>query len=253
MQKNSSIAVLVSGGLDSCVLLAESVKSYRRVWPIYVRQGLVWENTELYWLKKYLKAITLTPDPSPLNMERGKNPNKSKTLSLLKGEGGRRPGEGVQPLVILSLPMSDIYGNHWSTSRKGTPGAKSKDKAVYLPGRNLVLSLKPAVFAAMNKIPVLALGSLAHNPFSDAAPAFFRQWGSVLSQGLGTKIRVIAPYRQRSKADVIRMGKTWPLQLSFSCIAPKGKNHCGRCNKCAERRRAFKSAKVEDKTIYVTN
>jgi len=251
--KNSSIAVLVSGGLDSCVLLAESAKSYRRVWPIYVRQGLVWEEVELYWLRRYLKAITLTPNPSPLNMERGKNLNKNKTLSLLKGEGGRRPGEGVQPLVILSLPMHDVYGNHWSTGRQTTPGARTKDEAVYLPGRNLVLSLKPAVFAAMNKIPILALGSLAHNPFSDAAPAFFRQWGSVLSRGLGSKICVIAPYRQCSKADVIRKGSDWPLQLSFSCIAPRGKKHCGRCNKCAERRRAFRSAKVEDKTIYAKN
>ena len=210
----------MSGGLDSCVLLTESAKSYRRVWPIYVRQGLVWENTELYWLRRFIQQV-----------------------------GARE----FHPLKVLSCVMSDIYGNHWSTGHQLAPGARSKDEAVYLPGRNLILSLKPAVFAAMNKIPVLALGSLAHNPFSDAAPAFFQQWGSVLSRGLGVKIQVIAPYRQRSKSDVIRLGRAWPLHLSFSCIAPKGKRHCGRCNKCAERRRAFKLAKVEDKTIYVKN
>jgi 7-cyano-7-deazaguanine synthase len=216
----SSIGILVSGGLDSAVLLAESTEVYRHVWPIYVRQGLVWEEVELYWLRRFIRQVGALE---------------------------------FRPLKVLSCPMGDVYGDHWSTGRQSVPGARSKDQAVYLPGRNLVLSLKPAVFAAMNKIPVLALGSLTHNPFSDAAPAFFRQWGAALSRGLGASVRVIAPYRQQSKVDVIRRGEAWPLHLSFSCIAPVGRHHCGRCNKCAERRRAFRMARVEDKTIYASN
>jgi len=216
------IGVLVSGGLDSAVLVAESALNYRVVWPIYVRQQLAWERVELYWLGRYLSSL-------------------------------QKETNHLKPLTILSMPMQDVYGNHWSTGRGTVPGAKSDDKAVYLPGRNLLLSLKPAVFAVMHKIPTLALGSLDHNPFSDAAPAFFQQWGSVLSRGLGSRIRIIAPYRHKSKEEVIRRGQEWPLHLSFSCIAPEGKFHCGRCNKCAERRRAFKQAGVQDKTIYVKN
>jgi len=250
MSDKSSICVLVSGGLDSDVLLCELAKKYRKVHPVYIRQGLAWEKVEIYWLRRYLKSITLTPIPSPLSMERDKKQYKNRTLSLLKGEGGQRPGEGVQPLVILSLAMRDLYGRHWSTGQKPVPGRRSRDSAVFLPGRNLALSVKAAVFCALKKIPLLAIGSLDHNPFPDASPHFFKRWGTALGEGLGWPLQINAPYRQRSKADVIRIGRRWPLELSFSCIAPEGKLHCGRCNKCVERRRAFRAAGIEDKTRY---
>lgn len=217
---NSSVVVLVSGGLDSCVLLAESAKRYRAVWPVYIRQGLAWENVELYWLKRFLKKI---------------------------------PGRSVRPLRVLHLPMGDVYGVHWSTGGKAVPGPRSRDAAVYLPGRNLVLSVKAAIFAALNKIPGVAIGSLDHNPFPDATPRFFTQWGKALSAGLGTGVRFTAPYRQREKWQLIRRAAKLPLFLSFSCISPKGQKHCGRCNKCVERRRAFKKAGVSDQTVYAGN
>jgi 7-cyano-7-deazaguanine synthase len=217
MTRVSSAAVLVSGGLDSDALLAEMAETYKRMYPIYIAQGLAWESVERYWLGRYLKAIA-----SPR----------------------------LAPLRTLAVPMDDLYRNHWSLGKRPVPGARSKDEAVYLPGRNLVLSVKAAIFCAMNRIPVLALGSLGHNPFRDAAPRFFRMWGKALSVGLGWNLTVTAPYRQKSKASVIRRWKALPLELSFSCIAPSGRKHCGRCNKCAERKKAFYLAKVEDKTIY---
>lgn len=191
-------------------------RHYKKVQPIYIRQGLAWEDAELYWLKRFLKKIV----PGPIFVR------------------------------VLSLPMKDVYGDHWSTRGRSVPGARSRDEAVYLPGRNLTLSVKAAVFCSMNKISHLAIGSLDHNPFPDASQRFFRTWEKALSQGLAHPIRILAPYRRLSKAQVIRRGRDLPLHLSFSCIAPQGQWHCGRCNKCAERRRAFKVAGVQDKTTY---
>ena len=67
MRKNSSIAVLASGGLDSDVLLADLSSRYRRVYPIYIRQGLAWESVELSWLKRFLKAVK-RPEVQPLQI-----------------------------------------------------------------------------------------------------------------------------------------------------------------------------------------
>ena len=216
MTKKSTVAVLVSGGLDSDVLLARLAKS-RCVVPIYIRQGLKWETVELYWLRRFLKRL---------------------------------PSRTVQPLQVLSVPMSDVYGRHWSVGDGKVPGARTPDRAVYLPGRNLILSVKASVLCAMKNIPKLAIGSLDHNPFPDASPRFFNEWGKALTMGLGRRVRIWAPYRRQSKAQVIRKGKEFPLEFSFSCIAPRGLHHCGQCNKCAERRRAFRTAGVADKTIY---
>src|SRR4029077_10049965 len=42
----TDVAVLVSGGLDSAILVAELLSQGSRVRPIYVRLGLAWEPTE---------------------------------------------------------------------------------------------------------------------------------------------------------------------------------------------------------------
>lgn len=197
-----SVCALVSGGLDSCVMLAELAKTYRRVYPVYIRQGLAWERAELRHLRRYLRAVS------------------------------------IGSLTVLDLPARDLYRNHWSTTGRRVPGAKTRDEAVYLPGRNLMLLSKAAVFCAMRKIPVIAVGSLGHNPFPDATRKFFRNFSKL------SGMKVIAPFRSLTKEQVIRRGRQLPLHLTFSCLAPKRGRHCGRCNKCAERRRALRQAGV---------
>lgn len=194
---NRKVCVLASGGLDSCALVAAMAQRYRQVYPVFVRQGLRWEVAELRALRRFLKAAHL---PAP---------------------------------TVLDLPVRDLYGAHWSVTGKGTPGARTRDAAVYLPGRNLLLLSKAAVFCAENLIGTIAIGSLGHNPFTDATPRFFRAFARL------SGIRVIAPFRQLSKEQVIRRYRQLPLHLSFSCLAPVRGQHCGHCNKCAERQRAF--------------
>src|SRR5256885_16328497 len=51
------LAVLVSGGLDSAVLLGRAARERPAVHPLYVRTGLAWEATELDYLHRFLNAI----------------------------------------------------------------------------------------------------------------------------------------------------------------------------------------------------
>lgn len=209
-----SVCALVSGGLDSCVLVAELAKTYRCVHPVFIRQGLVWEMAELRALRRFLPHVQ------------------------------------HQPLTILSLPVRDLYGAHWSTTGHKVPGAKTRDEAVYLPGRNLMLLSKAAVFCALHKIPVIAVGSLGHNPFADATPQFFREFAGVAGGVLDFKFQIVTPFRRLAKAQVVRRGRHLSLHLSFSCLVPRRGRHCGRCNKCAERQRAFRQAGMADRTSY---
>jgi 7-cyano-7-deazaguanine synthase len=209
--------VLVSGGLDSAVLLSELSRTHWRVFPVFVRHGLKWEGVELYWLRRFMRRLA---------------------------------SARIQPLRIIELPMADVYDNHWSFTGQGVPHARTTDAAVYLPGRNLLLLSKTAVFCALNEIPVIALGPLDHNPFPDATPTFFRQFQQAASRALNHRLRVVTPFRRLTKSQVVRRGAYLPLHLTFSCIAPRGRVHCGRCNKCAERKRAFRQARIADPTHY---
>jgi 7-cyano-7-deazaguanine synthase len=201
-----SVCVLASGGVDSAILLGEAIKKFRTVQPVYVRGGFVWEKAELFWLKKYLRAL-------------------------------RQPA--LQPLAVLDLPFADLSPRHWGLTRRGTPGARSRDAAVYIPGRNLLLLSKAGVFCAQEKIGRIWLGTLAANPFADATPAFFTSMARTLSLGLKTAITIEAPFRKFKKKDILRFSANLPLQYTFSCLAPRGLRPCGRCNKCEEKRRAL--------------
>ncbi len=216
-----SVLALVSGGLDSAVLLATLANDFARVHPVYIRAGLVWERTERAWLSRFLAALSRV--------------SKKRT---------------IKPLVLLDLPVRDLQPGHWSLTGRRVPGARSADREVYLPGRNILLLSKAAVRAAAEGISRIAIGTLAGNPFPDATPRFFDRLASALSVGLDFRISIEAPFAALKKSDLIAMGRNLPLGFTFSCIAPVGRRHCGRCNKCAERIRAFAAAGVADPTRY---
>jgi 7-cyano-7-deazaguanine synthase len=214
-----SLAVLVSGGPDSAVLVGEAVQSRAAVFPLYVRCGLTWETAELDHLRKFLDAIS---------------------------------SSALRPLTILEMPASDLYPGHWSLTGEGTPGAETPDEAVFLPGRNVLLLSKALLWCQLRAVPEIAIATLASNPFPDAAPEFFTAFEGVVNRAVGGRVRIVQPYLNLKKEEVLRRGRALPLELTFSCIRPRQGRHCGACNKCAERRRAFAEADLPDRTPYFT-
>ena len=217
MTDNRAACVLVSGGLDSAVLTWTMMQDDSAVQPVYVRTGMVWEEVEFRWLERFLAAIA-----SPQ----------------------------LRPVRVLAFPLGDMYGAHWSVGGDGRPEYDAPNEADYLPGRNIILLSKTAVFCALNRIGRIAMGTLVSNPFPDATDDFFEQMAAALSTGLAHQIRVERPFARLHKSDVVRLGASLPLELTFTCNNPAGELHCGDCNKCAERQRGFDEAGVSDPTNY---
>jgi 7-cyano-7-deazaguanine synthase len=199
------------------VLLDRALRRYRTVLPLYVRAGLVWEARERRALKDILRTV------------------RSKRLRRLE---------------TIDVPMGDLLGRHWSRSGRGSPGYDDGDASVYIPGRNIALFSKAAIFCAQRGIPVLASGILSANPFPDGSTAFLRSMSRALSRGLGAPFRIVTPFRRLTKDQVVRMGRHLPLHATFSCIDPVRGLHCGDCCKCKERIDAFVAAGVPDRTAY---
>src|SRR4051812_2374971 len=94
-RRDSAVAVLASGGIDSAILCIDSLLAFARVHPIYVRFGLRWEDVELESLRRFLAAAARL---------------------------------GLMPLHVLDEPVADIYGDsHWSTRGVAVPGAETDD------------------------------------------------------------------------------------------------------------------------------
>src|SRR4051794_16934981 len=106
---DDQLAVLISGGLDSAILLGAALRDARTIQPLYIRCGLVWEHVELDYLRRFLQALAC---------------------------------QALKPLVILDEPVGDVYGAHWSITGAGVPGAAAPDEDVFLPGRNVLLLAK---------------------------------------------------------------------------------------------------------------
>jgi 7-cyano-7-deazaguanine synthase len=211
------ISVLASGGLDSSVLIAK-LAAEAEVYPIYVRCGFAWEEMELKGLQSFLDALH---------------------------------NRNVKPTTVLSAPTSVLYGDHWSVTGARVPAADEPDENTYLPGRNILLISLAAIWCSTHGVSRIAIGSLGGNPFPDATPEFFETFARVLSMGLGHNVLIKAPLRGFHKEDLIKQFKDLPLELTLTCMAPKGSQHCGQCNKCFERQQAFQKAGVEDRTVYL--
>ena len=221
-------AVLLSGGLDSAVLLAEEA-SRGEVQPIYVSVGLAWEAAERAVVDALLGSSAFA---------------------------GR-----VRSVASLTVDMRDVYAaTHWAV-RGQPPAYHTPDEAVYLPGRNLILFGKAGVYCAASGIGRIVIGTLEHNPFPDATPEFRSVMARALSLGLAHDVRIDAPYAGTSNAGVIRRGASLrvPIELTLSCMSPPhdasdGRRsavvHCGTCSKCRERHDAFVEAGIADPTEY---
>ncbi|MFQ5741842.1 MAG: 7-cyano-7-deazaguanine synthase [Acidobacteriota bacterium] len=211
------VAALASGGLDSGVMLVELTKTHQQVCPLYVRCGLFWEEVEKTFLQAFLKKL-----------------------------GHPR----IQPLRELHFSMGDLYRDRWYSNGKEIPGYHDPDEAWEIPGRNIFLTTKAALWCKVHGVGQMALGSLASNPFRDATPEFFTLLQRVLTLGLDTRLQILRPLAHLGKREVIRRGRGLPLELTLSCANPVGKSHCGECGKCAERIGGFLKAGVPDPTDY---
>ena len=216
--------VLFSGGLDSAVLVGWLLDQGCQVQPIFIRGGLAWEFEELHAARSFVAALD---------------------------------SDNLRPLVELALPLGDTYEAHWSTTSVDVPDATTPDEAVYLPGRNALLLVKTIVWCHLHGIGQVSLAPLGSNPFADATDEFFAQFGSAMNLALGGEVQILRPFAGLHKVDVMRLGAEFPLELTFSCIDPapaaggqSTRLHCGRCNKCAERRAAFADAGIADRTSY---
>ena len=236
-----STAVLLSGGLDSAVLVAHEA-SRGEVQPIYVSVGLAWEAAERALVDRLLAAVPFR--------------------------------DRMRPLAVLSVDMRDVYAaTHWAVEGR-PPSYHTPDEDVYLPGRNVILFGKAGVFCAAARLDRLVIGTLEHNPFPDATPEFRGAMQRALSLGLAHDLRIDAPFAGLSKADVIRRGAALgvPFDRTLSCMSPRSEQpaagrgqsahrplhtahwiHCGACSKCRERHDAFVDAGIADTTTYASS
>lgn len=129
----------------------------------------------------------------------------------------------------------------------GYDEATMSDTVVH--GRNLVFASLAVALAGEGGSVTLGVHGGDHHIYPDCRPEFWRGLERVVAQAYAVALR--APFIDWTKTQIVRRGAVLgvPFHLTYSCYVG-GQEHCGKCGTCRERREAFSEAQVTDPTRY---
>jgi 7-cyano-7-deazaguanine synthase len=123
----------------------------------------------------------------------------------------------------------------------------------WVPMRNLIFLSYAASFAVARRCDGVAYGAHATDaPYPDCKPRFVSAFRRVVQAAGGTtSFRVITPFLEFTKVDIVKRGLELqlPFELTYSCYKG-GVTQCGRCDACLNRIEAFRANAEVDPAAY---
>lgn len=209
--------VLLSGGVDSSTCLALAKEKYSEVLALSMFYGQK-HNKELESAKKIAKYYNV----EFLQMDLAKIFAHS-NCSLLQNS-------------TENIPETS-YCEQLADSKEGVV-------STYVPFRNgLFLSAATSIALEYN-CDVIYYGphadDAAVNAYPDCSKEFNESMAKAIYLGSGKKIRLLAPFVDKTKKDIVKEGLRLqvPYELTWSCYAGK-ENPCHKCATCLDREAAF--------------
>jgi 7-cyano-7-deazaguanine synthase len=192
--------------------------------------------------------------------------------TLAVGYGQRHSAE-LAAAVRISARLGAVEHRQMNVDLAGIGGSALTDKTIavpespssgipitYVPARNtLLLSLALGWAEVVGARDIfIGVNAVDYSGYPDCRPEFIDAFQSLAQlatragvEGAGLRIR--APLRQLSKAEIIRTGIGLGVDYSatVSCYqATSDGLACGRCDSCRLRREGFAAAGVPDPTRY---
>jgi 7-cyano-7-deazaguanine synthase len=169
---------------------------------------------------------------------------------------------GAERHIVLPLDLSG-FGGSALTSDIEVPKSGLKEDFIpvtYVPARNTIFLSLALGWAEASGARALYIGvnALDYSGYPDCRPAFIRGFEELAAIATkagaeGERFSVRAPLLDMSKADIAREAARLGLDagLSWSCYDPTSDaKHCGLCDSCRLRSKAFSEAGLPDPTIY---
>lgn len=218
----SKAVVPISGGIDSSVILAYAKTKHTQVFPITFNYGQR-HDKEIYYAKHQagidFKEVDLTffKDIVKSSSLTNKNINVAKT--------------------------KDVLGDAQTVN--------------YVPFRNqMLLSIACAYAESVNADTVYHGAALIDSQagYWDGSIEFLDSINNLISLNRKNKINITAPLIDKTKRDIILMGKYLKVDFSMTWTCYEGKKYaCGYCTSCSSRIKGFLDAGMKDPLQYERN
>jgi len=176
-------------------------------------------------------------------------------IAKIEIECARRITEELRvPHKVVDLSALEvIYKGVTSLVDESISMTQEFSQPIVVPFRNGVFLAATVAYAASigaNTILYGAQGSDEGN-YPDCRKEFYKAFEEAAKLGTEQPITIDAPFSDVSKSEVLKKGKTLavPFHLTWSCYE-NGPIHCGRCESCTNRKKAFREAEIYDPTEY---
>ncbi|HEY4674631.1 MAG TPA: 7-cyano-7-deazaguanine synthase QueC [Candidatus Bathyarchaeia archaeon] len=198
--------------------------------------------TVAYWAKKQgydLSAITF----------------KYGQIAMKETESAQKIAEKLgSPIKIIDLStLKEVFGEVTSLCNADIPMTSSFSQPIIVPFRNgIFLSVAVAYAISIGAASIFYGAQGSDEPFyPDCRKEFYKHFEGTARLGTETKISIEAPFSNLSKSGIIKLGAELgvPFNLTWSCYLD-GEKHCGKCESCINRKKAFEAAKIPDPTEY---
>lgn len=216
--------VLLSGGLDSSVVLAQAIKNKRKCRAIAFDYGqrhrleLRAAKALARYYQSEIEVIRIDPYAFASN-----------ALHTGVGLAKNRTAEGI---ADGGIPQTNV------------PGRNTLFLA-YALGQALKHQAEEIYFGA-NVMDAL--------PYPDCRPEYVKAFQKVMNlAGSNKGPKIVTPLIELDKTEIILKSQELevPVELTLSCYDPTARaEHCGACDACMLRKQGFKQAGISDPTIY---
>ncbi len=212
--------LLLSGGMDSGVLLAVLSSEYAKIHAVGFDYGSKHNARELAMAKALAHKYNAS-------------------------------------FSAISLPfVNELFSSSILLSGVDVPEGSYDDtnmRSTVVPFRNGIM-LSVAIGMAENlgiKDVLIAAHAGDHPVYPDCRESFVAAISEAATEGTYTGVRIVAPFVSISKAEIAEMGRGigFDFSLTWSCYKG-GDLHCGKCATCNERKMALGFDRGLDPTRY---
>ena len=227
MSESKGAVVLISGGMDSTVLL-HHVAGQPETSPIYT-----------------------------LSFDYGQRHVRELECAAFQSERAAAADHRVLDISaateFLSAGTTLVTGGAEVPDLEDVPESKRDQPPTYVPNRNMMLLSIAAAYAESKDVTDLYYGAQAHDEYGywDCTPDFLDAINAVLALNRREPIRIHAPLMNKRKSELVHMGLELGVDFAhtWSCYRG-GERACGTCPTCVERLSAWAEAGEQDPLTY---
>ncbi len=227
---NLKAVILSSGGLDSTTCLAVAVDKFGK------------ENVStvsIFYGQRHARELSSARAVAEFY---GVNHYEFDAAEIMKNSSS----------ALLNSSTKSLEHSSYAEQIKNNPRVET-----YVPFRNGLMLSMAASFAdgLYNGAEVeIYIGvhqdDTAVNAYPDCSEKFIRAIGDAIEIGTYGKIKIVAPFLGKTKADVVKIGTSLevPYELTWSCYE-RGEKPCGKCATCIDRAKAFAANGLTDPAL----